>query len=176
MKCMFTSAIVFTFLTMISPVSAQEVSTPQECIKQCRAAAEYLEAEVAKGPEAEKAALEYMNSKDDNRFMWKDTYVWVLCCQCEPMTNAAHPINRKIVGPDLSGLRDKKDNLFFLQFCEASKQAKGGWVEYWWPKVGEEKGSRKITYVLQVPGTKYQVGAGVYDENISVEELNKLIQ
>jgi signal transduction histidine kinase len=155
---------------------AQEKGTPQECIRQCQDAMAYLKAEIAKGPDAEKAALAYMNQKEGNRFVWKDTYVWVLCCQCDVMTNIAHPINQKIVGPDLSGLKDKKGNLFFIQFCDVAKQPQGGWVQYWWPKVGETKSSRKVTYVLPVPGTKYQVAAGVYDEVITADELNKLIR
>jgi signal transduction histidine kinase len=73
-------------------------------------------------------------------------------------------------------MKDKKDNLFFLQFCDVAKEPKGGWVEYWWPKVGEEKASRKITYILSVPGTKYQVGAGVYDDGLSSESLKALIK
>ena len=75
-----------------------------------------------------------------------------------------------------TGLKDKHGNLFFLQFCEMTKDPKGGWVEYWWPKVGDKRASRKITYVTQVPGTKYQVGAGVYDENLDIQKLKEFIK
>lgn len=173
-------AVMFCVVSMLVLLSAAaiavEKATPEECVQKCQEAANFLSEEAAKGPEAEKAALDYMNKKDDNRFVWKDTYVWVLCCDCEPMTNAAHPINQKIVGPDLSGLKDKKGGLFFLQFCETAKDPKGGWVEYWWPQVGEKKTSRKFTYILDVPGTKYQVGAGVYDDALDAAQLSQLIQ
>lgn len=169
-------SVVSLLILCSTATIAAETATPEECIQKCQEAAKFLSEETAKGPEAEKTALDYMNKKEDNRFVWKDTYVWVLCCDCEPMTNAAHPINQKIVGPDLSGLKDKKGGLFFLQFCEAAKDPKGGWVEYWWPKVGEKKASRKITYVLSVPGTKYQVGAGVYDDNLDASQLSQLIK
>ena len=175
--------ILFVFISIVSMMFlfstatvASEAATPMECIEKCREASKFLSEEAAKGPDAEKAALAYLNQKEDNRFVWKDSYVWVLCCECAPKTNAAHPIKQKIVGPDLSGLKDKKGSLFFLQFCEAAKDSKGGWVEYWWPKVGEKKASRKITYVLQVPGTNYQVGAGVYDDSLTAEALSKLLQ
>ncbi len=161
---------------LVTASSAEEMATPQECIQKTQEAAKFLSEEVAKGPEAEKAALAYLNKQENNRFVWKDTYVWVLCCDCEPKTNAAHPINQKIVGPDLTGMKDKQGNLFFLQFCETSKNQKGGWVEYWWPKVGEKKASRKITYVVKVPGTKYQVGARVYDDSLDAQGLSKLIK
>lgn len=173
------SAFILMVLLMgplVTVSSAEETATPQECIQKCQEAAKFLAGEAAKGPEAEKAALAYLNQQENNRFVWKDTYVWVLCCDCEPKTNAAHPINQKIVGPDLSGMKDKQGKLFFLQFCETSKNQKGGWVEYWWPKVGEKKASRKITYVVKVPGTKYQVGAGVYDDSLNAQGLSQLIK
>ena len=160
----------------VSLAAAEEKATPEECIQKAREAADYLSKEVAKGPDAEKAALSFLNQKEGNPYVWKDTYVWVLCCQCDPITNAAHPVNQKIVGPDNSGMKDKKDNLFFLQFCDTAKEPKGGWVEYWWPKVGEEKSSRKVTYILSVPGTKYQVGAGVYDDGLTSESLKAFIK
>lgn len=178
MKRYLIGVIAAVSLMVLFPTvsNSEEKATPQECIEKCQEAAKFLAGEAAKGPDAEKAALAYLNQQENNRFVWKDTYVWVLCCECQPKTNAAHPINQKIVGPDLSELKDKQGSLFFLQFCETSKNQKGGWVEYWWPKVGEKKASRKITYVVKVPGTKYQVGAGVYDDTLDAQGLSKLIK
>lgn len=169
--------VAMSFSLFLSTLTiAGEKATPAEVIQKCQEAAEFLSEECAKGPEAEKAALTYMGHKENNRFVWKDTYVWVLCCECEPKTDAAHPIKHQLVGADLSGIKDKQGSLFFLQFCKIANAPQGGWVEYWWPKLGQKKASRKITYILQVPGTKYQVGAGVYDDSISVAQLTKLIQ
>ncbi len=111
------AGVLFCFLILgsVSWALAQEKATPEECIQKAREAADYLSKEVAKGPDAEKAALSLMNQKEGNPYMWKDTYIWVLCCQCDPVTNAAHPINQKIVGPDLSGMKAKQENLFFPQ-------------------------------------------------------------
>jgi hypothetical protein len=39
------------------------------------------------------------------------------------------------------------------------------------PRAEREGTSRKISYVLAVPGTPYVVGAGVYDEEITLDEL-----
>ncbi len=47
----------------------------------------------------------------------------------------------------------------------------GGWFEYPFPKPGEKGPSRKVTYMLAVPGTPYVVGAGVYDETVTLEQL-----
>ena len=178
MKRSFIALVcVVSMLVLFSTMAiAGQKATPEECIKKCQEAAKYLSEEAAKGPEAEKAALAYLDQKENNRFIWKDTYVWVLCCDCQPKTDATHPFKKKLVGADLSGIKDKQGELFFLQFCEIAQKPHGGWVDYWWPKVGEKKASRKITYILNVPGTKYQVGAGIYDDNMDVAKLTELIK
>jgi len=66
--------------------------------------------------------------------------------------------------------------MFFVQFFDAAKKPKGGWVEYWWPKPGEKKPSRKITYVLQAGKTPYQVAAGIYDETFPVNKLEGMLK
>jgi signal transduction histidine kinase len=113
-------------------------------------------------------------SVKNGRWVWKDTYVWVL--RCDQMTDAAHPFNPKLVGMNLAGLKDAKGNYLFIQLCEKANEPKGAWVEYWWPKVGEKQVSRKISYVLAVSNQPYQVAAGIYDDGITMEELNKLLK
>jgi hypothetical protein len=100
-------------------------------------------------------------------FVFKDTYVFVVKC---PDTMAAHPFAmEKLKGKDLRkmtpGLTDS--------ICLGSKNLNGTWVEYTWPKPGEEKRKRKISFVISVKGTPYIVVAGIYDDKISIEELNK---
>ena len=55
--------------------------------------------------------------------------------------------------------------------CAAARKPGGGWFEYPFPKPGEERPSRKVAYMLAVPGTPYVVGAGVYDETVTLEQL-----
>jgi signal transduction histidine kinase len=81
-----------------------------------------------------------------------------------------------MIGKNWTGLKDVKGNLFFVQLCDAAKKAKGDWTEYWWPKPGEREPSRKISLMLQAPNTPYQVGAGIYDETASIEDLRKLLE
>ena len=80
------------------------------------------------------------------------------------------------MGTKLDIIQDKNGKFFFKDFCEVANRPNGGWVEYMWPKVNERTPSRKITYILQVPGTPYQVGAGIYDDKISVKELENMIK
>ncbi len=152
----FSTAVVF----------AQESATPSEVVEKVQKAAEFLE------KNGEKGLPEFMDK--DGRWVFKDTYVWVL--NCNKGINATHVIKPKLVGKNLMGLKDITGKLFFAEFCQKAKNENGGWVEYQWPKVGERETSRKITYILNVKNTPYQVAAGIYDENVSLRELNRLIQ
>ena len=166
MKKVITVAIILFFSTMVSPLYAGGSATPQDVIKKVKEAAEYLS-------KMGKAGLTSFK-KRHGKWVWKDTYVFVL--EEDKGTVVAHPIKPKLVGKKLMGLKDIKGNMFFVQFFQAAKKPNGGWVEYWWPKPGEKKASRKITYVLQAGKTPYQVGAGIYNDTITIEELNKLIK
>ena len=158
--------VAVMFWVFVSASAAQEQASPEDVVSKVREAAEFLSQSGNEG------LKEFMDPK--GRWVWKDTYVWVL--HCDKGTNAAHAIKPKLVGMPLLGIKDTKGRLFFAEFCNVAKNTKGGWVEYAWPKVGEKKPSRKITYILPVPGTPYQVGAGIYDENISLDTLNQMIR
>lgn len=101
-------------------------------------------------------------------FVYKDTYVYVLKC---PSEIAAHPFAMdKLKGVDLNTYSHT------APCCEAASKPHGGWVEYMWPKPGEEKPSRKIVFAIGVEGTPYQLFAGIYNETDTVEELDKTLR
>lgn len=157
---------IFLLQTGALSTAAEPTATPREVMEQVREAAAFLQSA------GEEGLSQFMDS--NGRWVWKDTYVWVL--KCDDMTDAAHPLKPILVGKNLAGIKDVRGNYFFVQFCENAKQPAGGWVEYWWPKVGETVPSRKIAYVLAVPGTPYQVAAGIYDEGIPLEELEEMLK
>ncbi len=107
-------------------------------------------------------------------FVWKDTYVQVYNCQARQCVGHPNPVNLTYPPDVWWGFKDKKGNYLTQNLCEASKNPNGAWVEYWWPKIGETEPSRKITFIIQVPNTPYQVSAGIYDDKLTIEELNKI--
>lgn len=154
---------------VVSPVFSGESASPEEVYEKVNMAATVLENLGQEGLEA------FMDPKGE--FVWKDTYVWVLDCQ--HWTNAAHPMNHKLVGMPLKDIQCKKTGKkFFQAFCEVSQKPYGGWIEYWWPKPGKPADQlfRKIAFVIQVPNQPYQVASGIYNEAVSLEELNKTLQ
>ncbi len=81
----------------------------------------------------------------------------------DKVTATAHPFAAdKLVGPDLTNLKDPKGNQFFIKFKEVAANPGSGWVEYWWPKPNEKEPSLKKTFIMRVPGQNTYIGAGYY--------------
>jgi hypothetical protein len=153
-------------LAAVPQAWAGDAATPEEIVVKVKEAA----ANLSKSGEA---GLAEFNQKD-GPWVWKDTYIFVYNCEAGVMS--AHPIKATLVGKEILPLKDTKGNLFFSELCTAAAKPNGGWVEYWWPKPDKKEGSRKITYTIEVANTPYQVGAGVYDDSVSISELEKVSQ
>ncbi len=87
------------------------------------------------------------------------------------MANPAFPDRR---GGDIKQHTDYNGKQYGLELCAIAKRPGGGWLEYVWPRPGGGDPSRKISYVMSVDGLPYQVGAGIYDETVSFNELTTL--
>jgi cytochrome c len=81
----------------------------------------------------------------------------------DKVTLLAHPFAAaKLVGPDLSAMKDSKGNAFFIKFKEVASAPGSGWVDYMWPKPGAKEDSLKKTFIMRVPGQQAYIGAGYY--------------
>jgi len=174
MRPMTRAVLVATVLALASPAAlAGDTATPQEVIAKVKEAAAYL----AKEGEAGLATFD----SADSPFVWKDAYVFVWDCASD--TVVAHPVTASR-GLTISELKDETGKALGEPMCAAAGRPGGGWVEYMWPKPAAQKGSdglaytgdpaRKVTYVLDVDGEPYQVGAGIYDNTLTIDQLDKL--
>jgi cytochrome c len=167
---MMKKLVIFTVLMLnvlgAASLYAEEKATPREVFDMVVNAAGVLESLGEEGLAA------FNDPKGE--FTWKDTYVQVY--NCEKRQVVGHPNAKLLTMPPEQwwNVQDKKGNYLTRNLCEASKNPYGAWVEYWWPKIGETEPSRKITFIIQVSNTPYQVSAGIYDDKLSIEELNKI--
>jgi len=79
--------------------------------------------------------------------------------------NLMHPASPELEGKDLIDLKDANGKALVREFIETAKNKGQGWVEYMWPKPGEKKPSKKLSYVrgAKMPdGETVVVGAGLY--------------
>ncbi len=143
-------ATLFAFV-MAGNVFADEAALKKECVEKCEAAAKLIK---EKGLDAGKAEI----NKKESPFVSANTYVFL---QKMDGTMDAHPFSPALIGKNLIDMKDVNGKQFFKEFVTLAKGAGSGWVDYMWPKPGEEKPSAKSSYVLKVDDNTF-VGAGYY--------------
>jgi cytochrome c len=147
---------------------AQERATPEEVVQKVKEAAQIL----AGAGEAGLAAFQ----SGDPAYVWKDSYVVVN--DCAEMTVAAHPVRPELAGSsmtDMPSFGEIEPGKLGGLFCESGERPQGGWVEYLFPKPGEKEPARKISYSKAAEGTPYVVSGGVYSDELTVEELERIV-
>lgn len=168
-KSVLAVMVVLGLVLLAAPAVMADSASPKEVVQKVDEAAKFL---AGKG----EAGLAQFNDKN-GPWVFKDTYVFVFDCTGK-QSLVAHVVPA-MIGKDLNTLQDPQGRNLGTLLCGAAMEHPGGsWVEYTWPKVveGGKKFVRKISYIKKVPGTNYEVGAGVYNEKVPMAELNKLIQ
>ncbi|MBI9075350.1 MAG: cache domain-containing protein [Desulfatibacillum sp.] len=152
-KGIFAIFCLVVAMLVVSPVWAEDAPTKEECVAMCQNAATLM---------TEQGVDEALKQIGDPNgpFVWKGTYVFTI--DMEQATVSAHPINPKLVGKSLMGMKDTNGKMFFAEFINVARNQGEGWVDYMWPKPGEKTPSPKTSYVLRVPGTNYVMLAGIY--------------
>ena len=92
------------------------------------------------------------------------TYVFVDDINGTVLINPPTP---EIEGKNLIDMKDAKGKALLREFIKAAKTKGSGWVDYWWPKPGEDKPSKKMSYIKRAKmpnGEMVIVGAGVYSD------------
>jgi len=109
----------------------------------------------------------------------------VFVYDCPDDVIAAHPVAESR-GGTISASRGGDGGAFGIALCAAAEKPGGSWTEYQWRRPIEAATPndlaytgdhvRKVSYTLSVDGTPYLVGAGIFNESMSLEALNRLLQ
>src|SRR5690606_18549790 len=102
----------------------------------------------------EKAFKEFT---EGTQFKKDDLYVFVI--DTKGMT-LAHGGNPKLVGKDMSGLKDADGKFFIKDMIEGGNAKGNGWSDYKWTNPVTKKIDAKSTYFLKVGDVV--VGCGIY--------------
>ncbi len=152
----FSIAALILFAGLCVAASAlAESATKDECVAKTKEAAQMV---ADKGLDAAIAEI----NKKDGKFVWKDTYVFLMDLDGKML---AHPMSPGLIGKNLLEMKDKGDpgKLLFKEFVEVAKGKGEGWVDYMWANPGDPKPRKKLTYIYRVPGKDVFVGAGVWE-------------
>ncbi len=73
-----------------------------------------------------------------------------------------HPIKPELEGKDLSQNVDPNGKKLFVAFVDTVKSQGSGYVDYLWPKPGQQEPESKRSFVQGVPEWGWVIGSGVY--------------
>ena len=80
-----------------------------------------------------------------------------------------HPVSVKLVGQDLSAIKDPDGFALFNEMVAVAKSKGAGMIQYRWPKPGASEPVRKISYVQLFAPWGWILGSGVYVDDVSAE-------
>jgi cytochrome c len=135
-----------------------ESATKDECIAKTKEAAKMIN---EKGLDAGVAEI----NKKDGKFVWKDSYVFLVDFDGKML---AHPKSPALIGKNVIDMGDKSEDpakatKLFKEFSEVAKSKGEGWVGYMWANPGDPKPRKKISYIFRVPGKDVYAGAGIWE-------------
>ncbi|MEJ6000691.1 methyl-accepting chemotaxis protein [Paucibacter soli] len=78
-----------------------------------------------------------------------------------------HPIKPELNGQDLSGSKDPKGKLLFVEFVKTVRAEGAGYVSYLWPKPGASEPEPKRSYVMGFAPWGWVLGSGVYVDDVA---------
>ncbi|OCR24642.1 chemotaxis protein [Pseudomonas syringae] len=80
-----------------------------------------------------------------------------------------HPVSVKLVGQDLSAIKDPDGFAVFNEMVAVAKSKGAGMIQYRWPKPGASEPVQKISYVQLFAPWGWILGSGVYVDDVSAE-------
>jgi len=84
-----------------------------------------------------------------------------------------HPIKPALDGKDVSQVKDPLGKRLFVAFVDICKKEGQGFVDYYWPKPGENAPVPKISFVKLFKPWGWIVGSGIYIDDVE-KEITKL--
>ena len=99
--------------------------------------------------------------KKGGEWLKGETYIFVIDMNGITLM---HPANPELETKSILDLKDVNGKAFVREFIETAKKG-SGWVDYMWPKPGEKKPAKKLSYIKRAKmpnGETVLVGAGIY--------------
>ncbi|MBN6101644.1 cache domain-containing protein [Xanthomonas sp. CFBP 8703] len=85
-------------------------------------------------------------------------------------TMLMHPTRHDLVGKDIGNVLSADGKPIFRQFAAAAA-AGGGYVDYLWPKPGNDKPVEKVSYNAPFKPWNWVIGTGVYMDDVQAQAL-----
>ena len=149
-----TQSLLIAVLALfaVSPVlAAEDHGTSQEAVALVKKTIEYYK---KNGAEKTYAAINAQNPE----FKYKDLYIYAGAVKSNGIM-AARGANLKMVGKDMSELKDPDGVYIFKKVYEVAQSKEGkGWIDYKWPNPVSKQIEQKSTYIERVDDIYFACG------------------
>jgi cytochrome c len=143
-RSMLTATVIVIMITCFAALVWAEGATKEEVIAKCEAAANLIQ---EKGVEIASQAI----GNKEGPFVWKDTYVFLMDLDGKMI---AHPIKPELTQRDnLLQVADTDGKPLFVEFVQVAGNSGQGWIDYMWPKPGEDKPVAKSSFIYRIKDT-----------------------
>lgn len=113
----------------------------------------------------DKAKIEAMNLIRNLRYEGSE-YFWIHDLDYKMVM---HPTSPKIVGTNIFNNKDPNGFPIFQEMNKVATSQEQGFVEYMWPKPGQDESVEKISYVMLFKPWRMVIGSGIYFDYIRAE-------
>lgn len=164
-KTLLTAILIVSSINVFSQnrMETKRNVTPQMVVENVRKAAEVIKTQGEIGLKIVSDPTSEFNTGDD--------YIFII--DVEKSLVVSNPRFPERTGGNIREHLDWNKEHYGVRLCEVAMQG-GGWIEFVWPKPGTTEGVRKISYIYPIPGLRYTVCAGIYNESMVIDELNKM--
>lgn len=135
-----------------APAFAQERGTKDEAIAMVKAGIEHI-----KKVGADQAHKDFTSDKAN--WVKKDLYIMAYNSK---NVGLAHGANDKIVGRDMSAVKDANGVAIVVGMNQIAATKGKGWLDYEWPHPQTKKIESKTTYVEKLPSGDGFIAVGIY--------------
>ncbi len=87
-----------------------------------------------------------------------------------------HPIKPELDGKDASGNKDPNGKALFVAFVNKVRASGQGFVDYQWPKPGQQAPVDKLSFVKGFAPWGWIIGSGIYIDDVQRETRNYLMR
>ncbi|RKU67577.1 antibiotic biosynthesis monooxygenase [Parabacteroides sp. AF17-3] len=164
-KTLLTAILIVSSINVFSQnrMETKKNVTPQMVVENVHKAAKLLKTQGETGLKIVSDPTSEFNTGDD--------YIFII--DVEKSLVVSNPRFPERTGGNIREHLDWNKEHYGVRLCEVAMQG-GGWIEFVWPKPGTTEGVRKISYIYPIPGLRYTVCAGIYNESMAIDELNKM--
>jgi methyl-accepting chemotaxis protein len=81
----------------------------------------------------------------------------------------AHPLNAKLIGTDVRGLKDTHGKAFNIELIQLAQNPGSGFVDYYWDKPGQSEPVEKFSYIQGFKPWGWGIGTGVYADDLAAK-------